>query len=155
MEILDLIIITLIPGLELRASIPYGIIQGMNWFLVFSVCVVTNIILGVIVFKLIDGIIMIVKKIHVIDMFWSVYVDRTQKRIRSAVKKWGEFAVAVFIAIPLPGSGVYSGALAAYLIGLDFRKFLIANVIGVIVAGAIVAAVSVTGAGIFSLFTGA
>lgn len=51
------------------------------------------------------------------------------------VEKYGELGVAVFIGIPLPGSGVYTGAFGAYLLGLDKRKFGVANVIGVLIAG--------------------
>ena len=49
--------------------------------------------------------------------------------------------MAVFIGIPLPGSGVYTGALGAYLLGVDRRKFSVANVLGVLIAGAAVTAV--------------
>ena len=52
----------------------------------------------------------------------------------------GELGVAVFIGIPLPGSGVYTGAFGSYLIGLSKRKFAIANVIGVVIAAAAVTA---------------
>ena len=46
--------------------------------------------------------------------------------------------MALFIGIPLPGSGVYTGAFGSYLLGLDRRKFAIANVVGVLIAGAAV-----------------
>ena len=55
----------------------------------------------------------------------------------------------IFIAIPLPGSGSYSGALAAHLIGLSFRKFVVANTLGVIIAGIIVTLLSL---GILNIF---
>ena len=50
--------------------------------------------------------------------------------------------LAIFIGIPLPGSGVWTGALAAYLLGVRFRDFAIACVIGVLIAAAIVTAVT-------------
>ena len=54
-EILELIGVTLLPGLELRASIPYGILQTeLHWFMVFVICVVANILLGIIVYFLLD-----------------------------------------------------------------------------------------------------
>jgi len=65
-----------------------------------------------------------------------------QKRIKPYVDKYGELGVAVFIGIPLPGSGVYTGAFGAFLLGLDRRKFAIANVLGVCIAGTIVTAVT-------------
>jgi uncharacterized membrane protein len=151
-SVLELIWITLIPALELRASIPYGILNGMSWIAVFLVCVITNIILGIFVYYFLEKFIIIVKKIRFIEKLWNKYVAKIQRKIHKAVEKWGEMAVAVFIAIPLPGSGVYSGALAAYLIDLDFKKFVIANIIGVLIAGIIVTILSLTGAEIFQVF---
>ncbi len=152
-EILNLIWITLLPFLELRASIPYGILKtNLNWVLVFLVCVVINIILGAVLYLLIDRIIRIATRIGIINSLYWMYVGRTQRRIDRYVGRYGEFGIAIFIALPLPGSGVYSGALAAYLIGLDYKKFMIADIIGVLIAGIIVTIVSLTGVGAFDLF---
>ncbi|MBU4201679.1 MAG: small multi-drug export protein [Candidatus Altiarchaeales archaeon] len=152
-EILNIVWITFLPFLELRASIPYGILKAnLNWALVFLVCVVTNIILGAVLYPLIDTIIRIFTRIGFIDNLYRRYVRRTQKRIDMYVKKYGYLGVAIFIGIPLPGSGVYSGALAAHLIGLDYKKFIIADIIGVLIAGIIVTIVSLTGVETFDFF---
>ena len=63
--------------------------------------------------------------------------------------RWGEIGVAIFIGIPLPGSGVITGALGSYAIGLKKRKFFVANVIGVLIAATIVTAVTLTGSELF------
>ena len=152
-EILNLVWITLLPFLELRASIPYGILKaGLGWVLVFVVCVVTNIVLGAALYPLIDTITKTAKRIGFIDRLYRAYIKRTQRRIDGYVDRYGELGVAIFIGIPLPGSGVYSGALAAYLIGLNYRKFIIADIIGVLIAGVIVTIVSLMGVGAFDFF---
>ena len=63
--------------------------------------------------------------------------------------KYGEIGLAIFIGIPLPGSGVYSGALAAYLIGMNFKRFIIAATIGVFIAGTIVTLATIGGTSAF------
>jgi len=152
-EILNLVWITFLPFLELRASIPYGILKAnLNWVIVFLVCVVTNIILGAVLYPLIDTITKILTRIGFIDKLYEMYITRTRRKIDRYVEKYGYLGVAIFIGIPLPGSGVYSGALAAYLIGLDYKKFIIADIIGVLIAGIIVTIVSLTGVGAFDLF---
>ena len=153
-HILYLILITFIPLLELRASIPFGILyeQKFHWVWVFVICVVANIILGLLVFWLIERIIKLMTLIKPIGKLWNWYVDRVQHRIQKSVDRYGEWAVAVFIGIPLPGSGVYSGALAAYLIGLPFRKFIISNILGVLIAAVIVTTICLTGVEAFSFF---
>lgn len=144
-EILQVIFWTFVPMFELRFSIPFGIImREMNWITVFVTATITNIILGIVVFLLLEWIIKIITKIPFADKLWNKYVEKTQTKIQAGVEKYGEWAIAVFIGIPLPGSGVYTGALAAFLIGLDEKKFFIANIIGVLIAGIIVTILSLT-----------
>jgi uncharacterized membrane protein len=152
-DILELIWITLLPFLELRASIPYGIIvKEMNWILVFAVCVITNIILAPIVYVFLDKFVHFFFFIKPVKKLYNKYVEKTQRKISKYVDKYGELGVALFIAIPLPGSGVYSGALGSYVLGLKFRKFMLAAVIGVLIAGIIVTLISVFGGNGLSLF---
>ena len=55
-------------------------------------------------------------------------------------------ALALFIGVPLPATGVYSGMLAAYVMGLDFKRSMIAAALGVLIAAVIVTVVTLTGA---------
>ena len=151
--LLEMAGITLLPGLELRASIPYGVIKlGMHWLPVFAVCVLTNMLLGPAVFLALRYFTDAVTKIKIMDRLYRRYVTRTQKRIEKYIEKYGELGGAIFIGIPLPGSGSYSGALAANLIGLKFRKFVVANIIGVLIAGVVVMLITVTGTQLFHFF---
>ncbi|MBL7115554.1 MAG: small multi-drug export protein [Kiritimatiellae bacterium] len=153
-NILILALITLIPALELRASIPMGILPipipfmdrtinaEMNWPTVVLICTIANIILGAIVFMILGPAFTIIRKWKWFDRkIWPI-LERTQHKIHPYVEKYGEFGVAVFIGIPLPGSGVYTGAFGAYLLGLNRRKFMIANVIGVLIAATAVTGLS-------------
>jgi len=151
--ILRIILLTLVPALELRASIPFGIFYTeLHWITVFVTAIISNIILGILVFLMMKIIIQVITKIKFIKALWDKYVKRTRKRIHEGVEKYGEWAVAVFIGIPLPGSGVYTGALAAFLIGLSPKKFWVANIVGVLIAGIVVTIVSLTGSGLADIF---
>ncbi len=164
-NILILFGITMIPAFELRASIPYGVLSGsiqlpfdiavqgmgLSWPWVFMVCVISNIILGTVLYPFIDIIVRTLERIPLVGRFWKGMVERTQRRIHPYVERWGTLGVALFIAVPLPGSGSYSGALGAYLLGMSYRRFLLANAVGVTLAGAAVTLVTVTGRGIFQL----
>jgi uncharacterized membrane protein len=138
-----LVAVTLIPALELRASIPWGIFkmaEQIPWPLVVLVCVVANIILGWGVFLVMGPAFNFIRRWGWFDRkIWPI-LDRTQHKIHPFVEKYGELGVALFIGVPLPGSGVYTGAFGSYLIGLDKRKFAIANVIGVLIAAIAVTA---------------
>lgn len=151
--ILELIAITLLPFLELRASIPYGILKlGMPWYYVFIICVITNIILGLLIFFLLDKFVHLIIRIKPLGKLYHKSVERTQKRIHKAVEKWGELGVAIFIGIPLPGSGVYSGALGAYILGLSYKKFMIATIIGVLIAATAVTIITLFGSSAWHFF---
>lgn len=147
-DILLLAGITLIPALELRASIPFGIVFAerfgidLDWPAVVAVCVVANILLGWGVFYLLGPVLRFFEHMPWFRRRIDPILLRTQRRIHPYVEKYGELGVAAFIGVPLPGSGVYTGAVGAFILGLDRRKFTVANVIGVLIAAAIVTALS-------------
>jgi uncharacterized membrane protein len=142
--IIILVAVTLIPSLELRASIPWGIFQQgdkIAWWLVVIVAVLANIVLGWGVFWIMGPVFNFIRKWGWFDRkIWPI-LERTQHKLHPFVEKYGEFGVALFIGVPLPGSGVYTGAFGSYLLGLDKKKFAIANVIGVLIAAVAVTAV--------------
>jgi uncharacterized membrane protein len=144
-SILYLALITLIPALELRASIPVGIFgmsEHLSWPVVAIICIVANIILGWAVFWVLGPAFTLIRKWNWFERnIWPI-LEGTRHKIHPFVEKYGELGVAIFIGIPLPGSGVYTGAFGAYLLGLDKRKFAVANVIGVLIAATAVTVLS-------------
>jgi len=152
-EILTLIGLTLLPFLELRASIPYGVFgTDLSLLTIFLVCVITNIILAPLLYLFLHNLVHIFLKVKVIDRCYQKTVIKTQRKVHKYVEKYGILGLAIFIGIPLPGSGVYSGALGAYLLGFRFRDFLKAAIIGVLIAGVVVLLVSTAGNGAWNLF---
>lgn len=155
-EIIFVMILTLLPFLELRYAIPAGIILGrislpfglslvgfgLPWYVVLPAAVATNILLGILIYFLLDKVVHWFFFIKPFEKFYHKTVERYQRKIRRYVDRYGEAGLAVFISIPLPGSGVYSGALCAYALGLSFRKFVIAEAIGVTIAGIIVTSIT-------------
>jgi len=148
-----IVILTLMPALELRASIPYGILMAKEpvW-LVVLLAVAVNILLGPVVFFLLDKVLHLFLKVRFLDRIWQRVIARTQRKIKPKVDKYGIWGLAVFIGVPLPGSGVYSGAVGGYLLGFTRREFYIATVCGVLIAAAAVTIVCLTGAETFKLF---
>ncbi len=143
--ILLLILFTFIPALELRFSIPYGFFGAggqpvASLITVVLVCLAANMVLGWLVFALMAPVFTVLRRWAWFERRIWPHLDRTQHRIRPYVEKYGELGVALFIGVPLPGSGVYTGAFGSYLLGLDRRKFAIANVVGVLIAGTAVTA---------------
>ena len=136
-DILYLVLVTCIPALELRASIPLGIFgmgEDLSWPFVAGICLVSNVVLGFAVFWIMAPVFNFLRRWRWFDRRIWPLIERTRSKVQPFVDKYGELGVAVFIGIPLPGSGVYTGALGSYLLGLKKRKFAVANVIGVLIA---------------------
>ncbi len=152
-NILTLIFLTLVPFLELRASIPFGIFKtNIHWVLVFLICTAANTFLGIGLYLTLDIIVKAATKVGFAKRAYEIYVRKNQQRIKGYLDRYGLLGVAVFIGIPLPGSGVYSAALGAYALGMTFKRFIAATVIGVLIAGIIVTLISLSGIAAFDFF---
>jgi len=130
---------TFVPALELRFSIPFGFIyyrDSMHWTAIVAVCLAANIALAFVFYWLLDTAIKWLR--HRWPWFQRVYervVERAQRKIQRSVDRYGEWGVAVFIGVPLPGTGVITGAIASYAMGLDRKKYYVASIVGVMIAG--------------------
>ena len=141
-KIINLILITSLPITELRGGIPYGISSNLPLILVFLICVVTNIIIGIIVFLCFKYLIRMITYFPFLERYYNRFIVKTQHKINNLVQKYGTVGLSLFIAIPLPGSGVYTGAIGANFLGIRFKDFIIADIVGVIIAATIVTLIS-------------
>jgi uncharacterized membrane protein len=151
-EILILILLTLAPFFELRASIPYGIFStDFTLITILTITIITNILLAPFLYLFFNHLIHLFLKIKSIERIWNKVVLRAQKRIHKAVEKYGIFGLALFIGIPLPGSGVYTAAIGSYVLGYNFKQFFLASILGVIIAATAVTLISLFGQGFWSI----
>ena len=136
---LYLALTTFIPGLELRASIPLGFFHSdiraaLGLPGVVLTCLIVNIFVGIIVFALMKPVEIILRKWGWFDRHVWPLLESKREKLRPLVEKYGVWGVAIFIGVPLPGTGAYSGAVGAYLLALDRKRFWLANLIGVLIA---------------------
>ena len=142
--ILVLCLVTMIPGLELRASIPLGIFGGervavmIPWPVVTLICTIANILIGMAFFSLLHPIIRALRHIRWMDSLLERFLTRAQRKLLPYVEKYGFWGLAVFIGIPLPLTGAITGAAGAYVLGMRHRQFFLANAIGVCIAAFLV-----------------
>lgn len=132
------LLITLVPGVELRGSIPLVLLvykQGL-----WSVVIITalNIIITPLVFIFWYLFLKIAEHISFLKRFTNFYLKNLQKRSQKTIDKFGFLGLLIFVAIPLPGTGAYSGALIAEIFGMNKIKAFISITIGVIIASLIV-----------------
>lgn len=77
------------------------------------------------------------------DEFFTWLFDRTQRKLEKSVQQYGWWALAIFVAIPLPATGAWSGAVAAFVFGFPKKKAFFSILVGVVMAAIIVTILTV------------
>jgi len=135
------ILLSLLPILELRGGIPFAISQGVDPLGALIFCVIANIIVVPIIFLFLDYLHKYLLKIRPYERTFNVFLKRLRKRKKKVEKNYqlyGFIALTLFVAIPLPITGAWTGTLIAWLLNLNKGKSFIAIALGVIIAGIIV-----------------
>jgi len=73
---------------------------------------------------------------------------RAKKGSKENLRKYGYFGLVLFVMVPLPGTGVYAGTIAAYLFKMDYKKAFVANAIGITLSSIIVWGITLFGQGL-------
>jgi len=139
------------PISELRGAIPFAIANNIPWYWAFPFAAALNALVAPVcwiflatVHKLLYGA-SPEKGIRWYKNFFDRFVERARKKLSAGVEKWGWLGIAVFVAIPLPMTGAWTGTLGAWILGISKRRTMAAVVLGVIVAGIVVTAIVVFG----------
>lgn len=137
-EIIIAILWSLSPFGEAKAGIPYGLLQGVNIYLVFAVCFLANLLVFPIMLFFQDRF-----NRYLLRWRWykkpAIWVARRAKDgSGTKIQKYGFWGLLLFVMIPLPGTGVYAGSIATYLFKMERRKAFTANAIGIFFSSVIV-----------------
>ncbi|MDR0447111.1 MAG: small multi-drug export protein [Treponema sp.] len=157
MKYLITAILSLAPVVELRGGIPFGMINGIPWYIAWPFATVFNILAAPLCWLFLSTLHRLFYGTEQGGFSWyrnlfDRFVEKSREKLRGGVEKWGVLGVAIFVAIPLPGTGAWTGTLGAWVLGLSKRKTLLAVTLGVLAAGAIVTTVMVLGLGAFRIF---
>lgn len=132
---------SMLPFTELRLSIPYAIAQNANPLTVFIVCVMANILVILPIFLFLDYAHSKLLRVKIYTRLSEVVLRRIRPKsikVKEKMALYGFPALMLFVAIPLPITGAYTGTIIAWLLGLDRKKSFIAVAAGVMIAGIIV-----------------
>jgi uncharacterized membrane protein len=135
-EIALTLLATVLPISELRGGIPLGILKyHLDPLLVFFIAVVANALIFFPIFFILR--LFYDKVLSRIPLF-DKYLDSLRKRGKPKVDRYGFWGLFLFVAVPLPLTGAYTGTILAWLLGMDWKKAFPAVGLGVIVAGIVV-----------------
>ncbi|MEM7826598.1 MAG: small multi-drug export protein [Candidatus Aenigmatarchaeota archaeon] len=143
-ETIAIIIASILPISELRGGIPLGMVLGLNPLFVIITAIIFN---SLVFFPVYFGLNLFYDKF----LYKIEIVQKNLKRIsksKDKIEKYGIIGLALFVAVPFPFTGAWTGSVLAWLLRLEWKKSFLAILLGVIIAGAIVSILSL---GIFNL----
>ena len=143
------IILSISPVSELRGGIPYAILNGINPLTAFLVCVIFNVAVIPLVFLFLDYINGFLMKFNAWRDLFTKYLNRKVAVIKNKYQTLSLFVLFVFVAVPLHGTGAYTGCLLAWFFKLDRKKSFAAIGFGVIAAGVITLILTLLGISLF------
>ncbi len=144
-------LISMVPLIELRGAIPYGIAIGLPFWQTYAIAIIGNMLPVPIIYLFARKVLEWGKDKKIIGRFFQFCIDKGNKggeKLKETAGEKGIFwALLLFVGIPLPGTGAWTGTLAASILNMDFKSSILACMLGVILAGVIMAILSL---GVFS-----
>jgi uncharacterized membrane protein len=144
--------LSFLPISELRGAIPFAVANGVPWYIAYPYAAALNALVAPVCWIFLSTLHKLFLKMAWYEQFFNRFVERAREKLRGGVEKWGWIGIAVFVAVPLPITGAWTGTLGAWVLGIDKRRTMIAVILGVFCAGAIVSAVTILGIQALSFF---
>ncbi|GBD95044.1 putative small multi-drug export protein [bacterium BMS3Abin05] len=151
-ELLTLFI-SMIPIFELRGAIPWALANppiggGLDWQTAFIFAYIGNFIPVIPLLLFLNPVTNFLRRFTIFDRFFDWLFKRTRRKGK-LIEKYEIIGLILYVGIPLPGTGAWTGSLAAYLFGIKFKNSLFSISVGIVLAGIIVTLASL---GVISIF---
>ncbi len=139
------------PISELRGAIPLAIIKyHFPWYYAFLVAIIGNLLPVPLILLFLDTVSRLLSKVSLFERMLTWLFERTRRRGR-IVGRYERIGLALFVAIPLPVTGAWTGSVIAVLFGLKFKHAFFSILVGVLIAGIIVTCGTLLGWTMFSM----
>ena len=129
---------TACPIVELRGGLPFGVAMGLPYYLAFPAAVIGNLIPTPFIIVYIRRVFLILRRYF---PRMNGFIDRLEKKAHlkgEKVRRYQSLGLWLFVAIPLPGTGAWTGALIAAFLNIRLRHALPAITLGLLIAGSLV-----------------
>lgn len=143
LDLLTAMLWSLSPFGESKLGIPYGIMKGLNSYVVLIACFLANLLVFPIMMFFLEN----VNRYLIKWRFYKKSAIYVAKRAKTGsvgkIQKFGFFGLVLFVMIPLPGTGIYAGSIASYLLKIEKKKAFFANAIGIFLSSIIIWALTI------------
>lgn len=143
-DVWTVFLISMLPIVELRGAIPVGFLFGMNPVVVFVVAVLGNMLPVPLILWFLGPLSRYLMRFRAGKRFFEWLFERTRKKTAD-IEKYETLGLTVFVAIPLPATGAWTGAMAAFLLQMRFHHAMWSIFLGVVIAGVIMTVLSLMG----------
>lgn len=146
LQYLLVFLISMVPIVELRGAIPYAVLWGVPLYIAFPIAIIGNMLPVPFIYLFARRILEWGADKPVIGKFFTFCLEKGEKGGKKLQEKAGKglfVALLLFVGIPLPGTGAWTGTLAASLLDMDFKSSVLACMGGVLLAGLIMSTLSV------------
>jgi len=138
-------LISMLPVFELRGGIPFGIANGLPLWQTWIVAIIGNFIPVPFILLFLGSVEKFLRRWKKFDRIIDKVFEYTRKKTEKSIGKWETFALILFVAIPLPVTGAWTGSLASYLFGLNLKKSMACIFVGILIASVIVILATLAG----------
>jgi uncharacterized membrane protein len=147
--------VSMVPLIELRGAVPSAVLMGLDYWTALVVCVIGNMLPVPIIYLFARKVLLWGSNKKYIGRFFTFCIEKGEKggqKLTARAGRGGLFiALLLFVGIPLPGTGAWTGTLAASFLNMGFKSTTMSVSLGVILAGIIMGVVSMTGVHVFGL----
>ena len=148
-------LVSMVPLIELRGGVPIAVGMGLNYPTALIVCALANMIPVPIIYFFARKVLQWGRDKKYIGKFFTYCIEKGEKGGKKLTAKAGRgglfVALMLFVGIPLPGTGAWTGTLAASFLNMGIKSTTLAVCLGVIIAGIIMGVVSMAGLHVFGL----
>lgn len=145
-------LLSLTPISELRGGIPFAVARGADILPAALWCVAWNALAAPLALLFLGTVHKLLYRWGRYASFFDRFIERARAKVHPKVERFGYWGLLVFVAIPLPVTGAWTGALGAWVLGMERKRAVLAIAAGVLVAGIIVSLVVGLGIEAFSFF---
>lgn len=139
---LAVFLVAMLPVFELRGAIPVGYAMGMtNPYLIYAIAVAGNFVPVLPIMLLLGPAERYLRRFAIMDRFFNWLFKRTVSR-SAVIQKYESLGLILFVAIPAPMTGAWTGSIAAYLFKLPLRMAVPCIILGILIAGVVVTLLS-------------
>ena len=147
--------VSMIPLIELRGGVPYAVLMGLDYWTALVVCAIGNMLPVPIIYFFARKVLLWGCDKKYIGGFFTYCIEKGEKggrKLKARAGRNGLFvALLLFVGIPLPGTGAWTGTLAASFLNMGIKSTTLAVSLGVILAGIIMGAAAMAGVHVFGL----